>query len=462
MGLMRRAFLYDMRNKGKSLILLFVLLAATMLAITGVAMSTSIEAASLDLRQSIGASIKLERDDENSANWTYQQGVGGFYVSYIGTPITDNEINKIMALEGIKSYNGVGDGAVFAEDFSFIPGISFGAERESSRIPSVTDSELFSYFKRGAFNLLEGRHIVPSDDHAVLISSDLASYNNLKIGDTITVQCCFDVGGYPDVELEIVGIYESKVDDGPIATTSTDKRNRLITDHNALQEIMQHERIQYDNGVEFFVEDPKDAESTMTAIRGLDLDWNSFKLTADTAAYDAFAPLLETMQGLASALVVAAIVVGVGATMLLLLIWMRQRIHETGILLSCGVGKAQIVGQRILEVLAIAAIAFVLSFPLSAIATSQINGLLLNSMANTEIAADTDMPDDGSEYLDIAGEYLPYNSVAITTSNLDEVHISPSAFATVYLLGSGLCLLVVIATSAFALKSKPRDMLSQS
>ena len=130
----------------------------------------------------MGGSIKLELDKDNRQNWTYQQGVGGTLVGYTGTPITDADIEKVMSVKGIRSYNGVGDGSVFAMDFSFISGFSFGPGSDYSRLPSVSNSEYFNYFRRGAFKLVEGRHITPEDDHAVLISTALAERNGALEG----------------------------------------------------------------------------------------------------------------------------------------------------------------------------------------------------------------------------------------------------------------------------------------
>ena len=109
----------------------------------------------------MGGSIKLERDMDNSQNWTYQQGVGGVLVDYTGTPITDADISSPEVVEILGIRNG-GEAAVI------------------SRL------------------------------------SEANAWNKRKI-------------------------------------TSTDKRNRLIIDHKAMQEIMMHDVIQYDNGVEFFV-----------------------------------------------------------------------------------------------------------------------------------------------------------------------------------------------------------------
>ena len=301
MNIIKRAFLYTTRKRGKSLILLLALLVISTFVLTGLSILAATDQSALSLRQSVGGSIKLELD-ENSPNWTYQQGIGGTMVGYTGTPITNADIEKVMHVSGVQGYNGVGDGSVFAIDFSFISGFSFGPGSDYSRLPSVTSSEYFNYFRRGAFTLVEGRHITPDDDHAVLISTAIAEINGLELGDTITVQCCFDEGDYPHVSLEIVGIYEAQ-DDGDFHTTSTDKRNRLIIDHKAMQEIMQRESIQYDNGVEFFVDDPKDIDKIAANIRKLDLDWNCFKLTVDNTAYEAVASSLTAMQNMVTGLI---------------------------------------------------------------------------------------------------------------------------------------------------------------
>ena len=395
----------------------------------------------------MGGSIKLELDKDNSRNWTYQQGVGGMMVGYTGTPITDADIEKIMSVKGIHDYNGVGDGSVFAIDFSFISGFSFGPGSDYSRLPSVSNSEYFNYFRRGAFKLVEGRHITPEGDHAVLISTALAERNGLKLGDTITVQCCYDAGGYPNVSLKIVGIYESTLDDGGFTTTSTDKRNRLIIDHKAMQKIMMHDVIQYDNGVEFFVDDPRDIDKIAAQVQKLDLDWNCFKLTVDNTAYEAVASSLTAMHNMVTGLIIGIVIVSIGILALILNMWIKQRTHETGILLSIGVSKVKIVAQYILETLMIAVIAFGLSYFSSGMIAQGASNLLFSQVAETQPIPEIETPDDGTEYLDITGQYIPYDTSNMVAPDSIEVHVTVEYLLWVYLLGIVLCTVAVTLAS---------------
>lgn len=460
MNTLKRAFLYTMRKKTKTLILFLVLVTISTFILTGLSIYKAVDDSALSLRQSVGGSIRLELDENNRKNWQYQQAAGGMLVDYVGAPITDEDIQKIMSIDGIKAYNGLGDGSVFAKDFSFISGFSFGAGSDYSRLPSVTDSEYFNFFTRKAFQLVEGRHIKEGDDHVVLISTAIAEKNALKLGDTITVQCCYDSGNYPDVSLTIIGIYAYEADN-EFNTTSTDKRNRLIIDHKAMQEIMQRDVIQYDNGVDFYVDDPREMEKIASQIKALDLDWDSFTLTMDNSAYEAVASPLTAMQNLIVWLIVGCVAVSVGILILILSMWIKQRRHETGILLSVGISKSRIILQYTVEVLMIAIIAFGLSFFTSNLISQGVSDLIFHQVSESQPLPEIELPDDGTEYLDITGQYIPYDTSNVESLESVQVNVSPDHLLYIYIFGILLIAFSVSAASISVIQMKPKKILSQ-
>lgn len=460
MSTLKRAFLYTMRKKTKTLILFLVLVTISTFILTGLSIYKAADDSALSLRQSVGGSIRLELDENNRKNWQYQQAAGGMLMDYVGAPITDEDIQKIMSIDGIKAYNGLGDGSVFAKDFSFISGFSFGAGSDYSRLPSVTDSEYFNFFTRKAFQLVEGRHIKEDDDHVVLISTAIAEKNALKLGDTITVQCCYDSGNYPDVSLTIIGIYAYEADN-EFNTTSTDKRNRLIIDHKAMQEIMQRDVIQYDNGVDFYVDDPREMEKIASQIKALDLDWDSFTLTMDNSAYEAVASPLTAMQNLIIWLIVGCVAVSVGILVLILSMWIKQRRHETGILLSVGISKSRILLQYTVEVLMIAIVAFGLSFFTSNLISQGVSDLIFHQVSESQPLPEIELPDDGTEYLDITGQYIPYDTSNVETLESVQVTVSPDYLLYIYIFGTLLIAFSVSAASISVIQMKPKKILSQ-
>ena len=460
MSTLKRAFLYTMRKKTKTLILFLVLVTISTFILTGLSIYKAADDSALSLRRSVGGSIHLELDENNRKNWQYQQAAGGMLVDYVGAPITDEDIQKIMSIDGIKAYNGLVDGSVFAKDFSFISGFSFGAGSDYSRLPSVTNSEYFNFFTRKAFQLVEGRHIKEDDDHVVLISTAIAQKNALKLGDTITVQCCYDSGNYPDVSLTIIGIYAYEADN-EFNTTSTDKRNRLIIDHKAMQEIMQRDVIQYDNGVDFYVDDPREMERIASQIKALDLDWDSFTLTMDNSAYEAVASPLTAMQNLIVWLIVGCVAVSVGILILILSMWIKQRRHETGILLSVGISKSRILLQYTVEVLMIAIVAFGVSFFTSSLISQGVSDLIFHQVSESQPLPEIELPDDGTEYLDITGQYIPYDTSNVETLESVQVTVSPDYLLYIYIFGTLLIAFSVSAASISVIQMKPKKILSQ-
>lgn len=69
MNIIKRAFLYTTRKRGKSLILLLALLVISTFILTGLSILAATDQSALSLRQSVGGSIKQELD-ENSLTRT--------------------------------------------------------------------------------------------------------------------------------------------------------------------------------------------------------------------------------------------------------------------------------------------------------------------------------------------------------------------------------------------------------
>ena len=261
--------------------------------------------------------------------------------------------------------------------------------------------------------------------------------------------------------LTIIGIYEYMGDSESFHTTSTDKRNRLVIDHKAMREIMQRDEIQYDNGVDFYVDDPREIDGIAKQIQALDLDWDCFKLTVDNSAYEAVASPLTAMQKLIMWLIVGCVLVSAGILTLILSMWIKQRRHETGILLAVGITKGRIVFQYIIEILMIAILAFGLSYVASSFVSQGISDLIFHRVAESQEAPEIEVPDDGSEYLDITGQYIPYDTSELETVESVRVNVRPSDLLYIYIFGALLIAVSVSVASITVIQMKPRKILSQ-
>ena len=134
---------------------------------------------------------------------------------------------------------------------------------------------------------------------------------------------------------------------------------------------------------------------------------------------------------------------------------------ETGILLSIGITKAKIVFQYIVEVLLIAVVAFGLSYFTSSLISQGVSDLIFNRVAESQPIPEIELPDDGSEYLDITGQYIPYDTSNMEMVESVEVKVIPNHLLYIYVFGVFLVVLSVSAASITVIQMKPKKILSQ-
>lgn len=120
-----------------------------------------------------------------------------------------------------------------------------------------------------------------------------------------------------------------------------------------------------DEGIDqavFFVNDPKNIDTVEADAKKLkSIDWNKFTLDANDAAYQEMTGPIENVASSSMTMVYLVAIAGAIILALILLLSIKERMYETGVLLSMGEGKIKIILQYVAEVLIIAVVAFSLS-----------------------------------------------------------------------------------------------------
>ena len=126
---------------------------------------------------------------------------------------------------------------------------------------------------------------------------------------------------------------------------------------------------------------------------------------------------------------------GVRVLSLILILWLRERIYEIGILLSIGVSKAKIVGQFILELILISLPAIVASLFLGNLLLSQMVGGFMDPDSSTTLT----------------------NNLLENSSVLDNI----VTFIQSYGILIGIIVISVVIACAMILIKKPKEILSK-
>lgn len=361
MNVLKRAFLYDTRKRGKSLTLFLLFTLITIFVTISFSVLSATQAAATNLRETVGASFTLRGNPmEFSADET------DFAIQF--APISQQDIDLIADSTEIKACNAQQSATATASGFIFPSGMPSGA------ISANTSSAWNRNFTSGIVTLAEGRHITQDDQRVALVSRELAEENELDIGNELSLD--------PAAVVKIIGIYESD----PSMEFDNDT---IFTDHSTYWVLTESAAGTYSGRVDFFVTDPARLETVMEQIkRDVPLRWEDYTLQADTAEYDAIAYQLLTIGRLTTLLIVSAMIVSIVVLFLILVMRIRGRVHEVGVLLAVGVTKGHIIAQFFVETTTILLLAFLFSCPVSYFAVVQI-GTFLRDMVG---AVNVDLP----------------------------------------------------------------------
>lgn len=431
MGFIKRAGLYCLRQRFKTVILFLVLTLIATFMLTGIAVRDAAKGATADVQTAIGGKIMLDLDTEVHMGGGQQNQWGTVY-SYNGDLITDDIVKAISKVDGVVDYNTEDTAAYYGAgvDFKYLPaafGLSYTPYGETSDYTATLSSEKCSKFQSGKYKLVDGRHIKPNDKHVCLLSKELVDYNKLSVGDKVKM---YSLDSDAISEFEIIGIFDgTEGSSGNALTVNEIPANCGYIDCETLFELFGDELNGYQQ-LTIYVEDPVSIQNVYDKISALpELKGKTLKLTIDTDEYDVVSTPLESLQKLVNTTIVIISVVSVVILTLLLTIWIRGRKKEIGILLSVGKSKANIILQIFTETFVVAAPAFAASIPFSFFVAEK------------------------------AGAFL-VSRVTTGTANLN-VQIDAAYLLPLYLIGILLIAIAVIASSWTVVRSKPKDILTK-
>jgi len=435
----KRSLLYVIRKKSRTLLLFVILLIVSTLTLSGLSIMDATKDTSAELRESTGTSFTMEQNMETAT----RIGEGNSYLLQ-QEYITDEMVSKISKIDGISGNDAsYGGQKVARAELQDIKGHKLDLivytdmwEDDISAIVGpfgCSNTENQSFFKNKQFILTEGRHITSDDENKVIISNAVAEQNGLKVGDKIVVAVTNFISegqGTKKVEVEIIGLYDIFMDQSDKATLTTFElyEDYTFLDTMSYKELfsMYKEITEGYNTVTFFVTDPAQLSSIMSEVsKTSSINWNNFNLIANDEVYQASSSSMSNVEKLITTMIVVVVVISAAIITLILSMWLKSRVRETGVLMAVGISKYKILLQHVLEVAVIAVFAFGLSYFAS--------GMIAGNLGN------------------ILDSSISASNVIITVSD----------FILVCAVGTLILLLAIGISSIPVMRMKPREILSK-
>ena len=237
-----------------------------------------------------------------------------------------------------------------------------------AKVTGATESNLLGEFTGRFYQLEQSKHLTERDQNAALIHKTFAEKNSIKPGDKLDI-----TKDGRRVTVTIAGIFSGK-GEKPAVLQSDMAENHLITNLAAAQQLAGSQQI---TRATYFAEHPHQLKSLTNRAKNLpNIDWQTFSLTDNGVV---FAGVLQNIAGMQNMLTIATIgaaAAGLAVLSLVLVFWVRGRLHEIGILLSIGTPRRQIIGQFVAELAIIALVSSVFALAIGSVASSQISTAL--------------------------------------------------------------------------------------
>ena len=426
--MVRRALLCIRRKKSQSSILFLLMLILSISICIGLSVWSGLNHTIHKVQKKLGTSFIVKMPDNMTAGpfEMLELKDGTTERTYVGPRVDQQLVDQIMQVDGISSYQAENFTYACVDEINLIEGgyaITLERELETLRedpdweekkpghmlsiddirlgtltttIHTSSNTELFSYFRTGAFSLIDGRHVTSQDSHKVMISDRLAEKNDLGVGDKFILRMRdwkneTVIGG---CEVEIVGIFcvngYQPINEFVIENDIT--YNWVLSDFETYSELwnisdqnyyLNYEKSLYYDSVTFFVEDAERLDEIMAEVQDLDvMDPAYYTTVRDDTMYKSTVEPLNSISMLVL-IVVSAIAIGCFIVLCIVFtMWIRSRRKEVAIYLSLGFRKAKILGQFIIEAAVVAAAASVIAFAVC----QPIAGAIGNSMLSSAVA----------------------------------------------------------------------------
>ncbi|MGG0759199.1 ABC transporter permease [Bacillus paramycoides] len=405
MNFIKRAILSMKKRVGTSLILMAVFLIVTNLVLAGFAIQNASKKAADSARKKLGADVTLGLDFDKLVKQARETG------EKPNPPqLNTKETDQLAKSKYVKDYNYITSNSGIADGFKLVGASEGGEERKGSAamvagsgsgpgleidmnsflmIEGVRKTLLQESFKNGKSKIIDGKPITEKmqDQNVTLMEKRLAEQNNLKIGDKVKIQS----GDKKEtLELEIIGIYETNEQPmGQNPPPMMNPANKLYMPHSTMKKLEAGEGM---NSIQvvYFLNDPEYIDAFKKEAKKSDIDFNFYKLDAHDSLYKQMIGPIENISSTSQVIIYMVSIAGAIILGLIIMLSIKARRKEMGILLSIGEKKWKLMAQFVVEVVCISILAFGLSLTTGAKVSQFVGDNLLSS----EIATASEEKDD--------------------------------------------------------------------
>ncbi|SEQ74313.1 putative ABC transport system permease protein [Lachnospiraceae bacterium NE2001] len=350
-------------------------------------------------------------------------------------------------------------------------------------------------FNTGVSTIKEGSMFdEDTEDMVCVISSELATYNNISVGDKITLQniTCEN----ETYELEVVGIYKNSDSSSSMSTgNANDPANEILTSSKVVDSLVAASADYVEES-----DDEEDEETTTATVERqalsatttgsyvfADMDgYDNFEsylkeqegskyvlTSSDVASYEASLVPLENLKSFATAFLLVILAIGAIILVVLNMFNIRERKYEVGVLTAVGMHKGKVALQFMLEIFIVTIFAILIGTGIGAATSVPITNKLLesqvqqqessSSQTQSNFGRDQQQGPGGGQQMGGQGTFTKGGDITGPVNYIDSVSYAVDGVVVLQMVGIGILLSIISSLIAiiFIMRYQPLKILTE-
>ena len=443
MFILKNAMRNIVRAKGRSILIGIIITIIALSVCIGLCIrqsaASSKESALSDM--TITAQISMDRDKAMSKSSSSSGSISKSKLKSAmkNSSLSLTQLKKYAKASAVKSFYYTLSASVDAS--GSLEAYSTSSSNSDSKAPSgmttgdftitgYSSDEAMTDFVDGTCKIKSGKMFDEGTSAMVcVISSDLAKYNDLSVGNYIKV--ANPNKSSETYKLKIVGIYKNSQSStqatmgGP--GQQTDPANEIYTSYNTLKKITDTSAAKYSsssttaisgnlNGT-YVVGTVANYKKFKTQVSDLGLSSKYAVSSTDIESYERSAEPLENLSKFAGYFLIVILLVGAIILVVMNIFSTRERKYEIGVLSAIGMKKSKIAKLFMSEIMIIALVAVVIGGTIGTVASVPVTNALLSSQITQSQTKSNDMQQSFGRDNNGAGPSQPSDNSSSSSSN---------------------------------------------
>ncbi|ANE39393.1 ABC transporter permease [Listeria monocytogenes] len=499
MNFFKRAWLSMKARKGRSVLQLIIFTVVCVLILSGFTIQSAADKASELAREQLGGTVTLTVDREKQMQTMREEASSSDSSSteskpqFQSSPIDVSDANDLAKLNHVASYNYYSSTQALASGFDPIEssGDTSSSNDESSTtaetqgpgggqggpqmvdadlsISGLLDSATSTDFEAGTSELTSGVAITSADKdkNVAMVEENLAEENDWKVGDSFTVTSS---DGNTKVTLKIVGIYKTTDSGSDMAQNFSflNPYNKVYVPYTVANTIKGSD---YKNTVDsavYTMDDAANISAFEKEAKKVDsIDWDTFKLDANDTLYQQMIGPINSVASFSKNVVYIVSIAGALILGLLVMMQVRDRKYEMGVLLAIGEKRGKLIAQFFVEILIVALVSFGLaaasSHYVAQLAGNQLLAQQNSSTNETTTSTENRGPGGGGGQGGPGGFGQSVSNLTKNTEQIKELDIQVTLEDMLKMggIGIGIAFISVLLPAALVLRMNPKTILTK-